>query len=150
MSVRDPMLAHQAVQIALSDEIPAQATSLRLPMILALTGYHASLAWKTFTEHSDALLKSYRRLPSAPLLVAQYYARRSGSGTRQPLDQLEDWIKAHVPAEMASNVARGIEAARFQLALKKAMVSATDSFLQAKSGTKPHQSAAERATLQAK
>ena len=29
-----------------------------------------------------------------------------------PLDQLEAWIKAHVPAELASDISRGQEAAR--------------------------------------
>ena len=129
MLVRDPKLAEQAAQIALSGEIPAQADSLRLQLIGALTGYHPALGWKTFTEHSEALLKPLSNF--APFVVAQYMPQGFWNAT--PLDQLETWISAHVPAEMAPNVARGMEAARFQVALKKALVPAADGYLQAKS-----------------
>jgi len=145
MSVRDPKLADQAVQIALSDEIPAQATSLRLMLIRALTsGDHTSLGWKTFTEHSEALLKPYSNF--APLIIAQYAPQWFWNAA--PLDQLEAWIEAHVPAEMAPVIARGMEVARFQLALKNVLVSAADSFLQTKSGAEPASAGAEPVTLQ--
>ncbi len=52
-----------------------------------------------------------------------------------PLDQLETWVKANVPAEMAPNIARGMEAARFQVALKTSLMSAADNYLHANSGT---------------
>ncbi len=127
MAVRDPKLADQAVEIALSNEIPAQADSLRIMLVRALADYHPVLAWKTFTEHSDTLIKPLGTF--GPFIIAQYVPQ--GYWNAVPLDQLEAWIKAHVPTEMAPNIARGMEAARFQLGLKQKLVPATDSFLQA-------------------
>ena len=128
MLVRDPGLADQAVQIALSNEIPAQAASLRLRLIGALTDYHPSLGWKTFTAHNDTLMKPFSTF--APQIMAQSIPQ--GFWNAIPLDELEAWIKAHVPAEMAPEIARGMDAARFQVALKKTLVPATDSYLQAR------------------
>jgi aminopeptidase N len=129
MRVRDPRLADQAVQITLSDEIPAQAATLRLWMIAAVSDWHPLLGWNTFTGHSDMLMKPFS--PFAPQMMARYVPL--GFWNAVPLDQIEAWIKAHVPAEMAPEIARGMEAARFQVALKKALVPATDSYLQAMS-----------------
>ena len=47
-----------------------------------------------------------------------------------PLDEIETWIKAHVSAEMAPELARGMETARFKVALKKALVPAADGCVQ--------------------
>jgi aminopeptidase N len=130
--VRDDKLAQQVAQIALSDEIPLQAVSLRTDMVGVLTDYHPILGWKTFTENSDTLLKPFGNL--GPLIIAQYLPQ--GYWNAVPLKELEDWIRAHVPAEMEPNIARGMEMARFQVALKKVLVPAADSYLQAKYGTK--------------
>jgi hypothetical protein len=46
-----------------------------------------------------------------------------------PLDDLEAWLKAHIPAQMAPNLARGMETARLRLAEKTALVQAADQFL---------------------
>ena len=46
-----------------------------------------------------------------------------------PLDQLEAWMKAHVPEEMSPNVARGMETARFKLDEKAALVQAADRYI---------------------
>jgi aminopeptidase N len=127
MLMRDPKLAEQAVPIALSDEIPAQAASLRVWLIAALSEWHPLSGWNTFTAHSDMLMKPFSTF--APQMMARYVPL--GYWNAMPLDQIEAWVKAHVPAEMAPELARGMEAARFQVALKKALVPATDSYLQA-------------------
>ena len=44
-----------------------------------------------------------------------------------PPDQLEAWVRAHVPAQMSANVARGMESARFKLSEKQALLAAADS-----------------------
>ena len=46
-----------------------------------------------------------------------------------PLDQLEAWIRSRVPAEMAPNVARGMEAARGRQADKELLVPAADAYV---------------------
>ena len=127
MQVRDPALATSAVAIALSGEIPPQADSLRLWLVLALSDDHQQLAWNTFVQHLDALLAPHQ--PYGPMYIAQY-----GPGmfwNAVPLDQLEAWVKAHVPAEMTAEVARGMETARFKIAEKSALIKAADHYLAA-------------------
>jgi hypothetical protein len=55
-----------------------------------------------------------------PLFIAQYVPQYFWNSL--PLDQLEDWIKAHSPAEMSSNIAKGMEGARFKVAEKHRLV----------------------------
>jgi aminopeptidase N len=125
MSVRDPALAAAAATIALSGEIPPQADSLRLWLVLALSGEHQQLAWDAFVKHLDALLAPHQ--PYGPLYIAQYGPGMFWSSV--PLDQLEAWVKANVPAEMTADIARGMETARFKIAEKSALVAATDHYL---------------------
>lgn len=124
MNVRDPQLAQQAVDIALSPEILPQADSLRVELVGMLAQEHKQLSWKIFSENTDRLLKPVSML--APLIVAQYAPALYWDVL--PVDQLEAWIKAHVPAEMSDNVARGMESARFKVAEKAALVPAADAY----------------------
>ena len=52
-----------------------------------------------------------------------------------PLEQIEAWVKANVPTEMKSDIARGMETARFKISEKSALVDATDHYLA--SSTRP-------------
>ena len=125
VNVRDPQLAAQVVQIALSSELPPQAVQLRVRMVFGLAGYHHELAWSTFSANVDSLLAPF---PSfAPLMVAQYVP--AGFWDSVPLDQLEPWVRSHVPAEMSDNVDRGMETARFKLSEKRAIVPAADAYV---------------------
>jgi aminopeptidase N len=125
MRVGDPQLAQTAARIALSDEIPQQAATLGLELIVDLAGEHPQLAWAVFTENVDALTAPYS--PLAPFIIAQYCPVAFWDSV--PPDQLESWIKAHVPAEMSPNVARGMETARIKLDQKSALIQAADRFL---------------------
>jgi aminopeptidase N len=125
MTVRDPALAEQAAKIALSTEVPPQAARMQLQLVAQLEGENPKLAWSTFTENVDALM-----LPQAgfaPLIVAQFMPQIFWNAV--PLDQLETWVKAHVPAEMSDEVGRGMETARFKAAEKLALSQATDLYL---------------------
>jgi aminopeptidase N len=128
MSVRDPALAATAATIAMSSEIPPQADSLRLWLVLALSDEHQQLAWDLFVKHLDALLAPHQ--PSGPLYVAQYGPGMFWSSV--PLDKIEAWVRANVPAEMTADVARGMETARFRIEEKSALVAATDRYLTAR------------------
>jgi hypothetical protein len=46
-----------------------------------------------------------------------------------PLDQLEAWVRAHVPAEMAATIAHGMETARFNGTSKQTLVPAADAYV---------------------
>lgn len=126
MFVRDPKLAEKAVQVALSDEIPAQAAAIRLSLITRLSDWHPLLGWNTFTGHNDELMKPLSNF--APQIMARSVPENFWNAV--PLDQIEAWLKAHVAAEMATELARGMDAARFRVALKKALVPAADGYVQ--------------------
>jgi aminopeptidase N len=125
MRVRDPALAQQAIAIALSNEIPKQADTLRLGLILTVHDAHPALAWSTFQQNVDALLAPYQ--PSGPFILAQYAPEIFWDSV--PLDQLETWVKSRVPAEVLPNLGRGLETARFKLAEKTLLVKAADTYV---------------------
>jgi aminopeptidase N len=125
MSVHDPQLAAQAAQIALSPESPPQAATLRSRLVFALADEHGQLSWSTFTGHVDSLMAPFPS--SAPLRIAQYVPAIYWDSV--PLDELEAWVRAHVPSEMSANVERGMETARFRLSEKQALVPAADSYV---------------------
>jgi aminopeptidase N len=125
--VRNPELADQAVAIVLSDEIPKQAGRRRLNWVMSLSGDHPQLARTTFTNNADALLAPNQ--PFGPFIVAQYGPEVFWNAV--PLDQMETWIKGYVPAEMAPNLARGMETAHFKVAERDRLVKSADAFISA-------------------
>jgi aminopeptidase N len=125
MAVRDPVLAQQAAEIALSAEIPPQADSLRLQLLRRLADRHQRLSWQVFIANSERVLKPFAA--NAPLFVAQYIPEAYWN--EMPLAEVEAWVRAHVPAEMGPNVDRGMESARFRLAEKGRLVRDADAYL---------------------
>jgi aminopeptidase N len=122
MEVRDPQLAAQAAQIALSSELPAQAARWRLSLIVRLAREHGSLAWSVFSGNAEQLLAPNPKY--APLISAQYVPAWFWDAV--PLEQLEAWVRSHVPEQMAPNIARGMETARFKLSEKRTLLAAAD------------------------
>jgi len=127
-SARDAKLAAAAAQIALSDELPPQAKTLRIEMLRTLRDEHPQLAWKTFSTNEQKLMSSYGNLE--PLFLAEYVPKAFWNSL--PLDQLKAWVAARVPAEMSANVEKGMEAARFKLDEKQMLVPGTDAYMHAR------------------
>jgi aminopeptidase N len=125
MAVRDPVLAQQAAEIALSAEIPPQADSLRLQLLRRLADRHQRLSWQVFIANSERVLKPFAA--NAPLFVAQYIPEAYWNEI--PMAEVEAWVRAHLPAEMGANVDRGMESARFRLAEKGRLVRDADAYL---------------------
>jgi aminopeptidase N len=125
MDVGDPQLAAQAAQIALSPELPPQAARWRLALVVRLAREHGPLAFRTFTDNAETLLSPNPKY--APLITAQYVPAWFWDAV--PPDQLEAWVRAHVPGQMAPNVARGMETARFRLSEKDALLAEADDWL---------------------
>jgi aminopeptidase N len=125
MFVRDDSLAAQAAQIALSSEIPPQAESERFRLIEHLARQHQKLAWTTFCDHDKRLLAPHS--PFESYIIAQYMPQIFWSGV--PLEQLDAWVRGHVPPEMADNAERGMQTARFKLKEKQVLVSGADAYL---------------------
>lgn len=123
--VRDAKLGEHAARIALDPEIPPQELQLRLNMVATLAGEHPQLAWSTFTSQADLILSPFGT--SAPLIEAEFMPPLFWNSA--PPEQMEAWIKAHVPAEMAPQIAVGMDNVHFQVAVKKALVPAADAYL---------------------
>jgi len=130
MQVRDPQLAAQAAQIAVSPEIPPQAAAARLRLVAELNDENPQLAWVTFTQNNDMLMAPQGRY--APLIVAQFSPEMFWNSA--PLDQIETWVRSHSPAEMADNVARGMESARSKFAEKTTLTQAADVYVNSLAG----------------
>jgi aminopeptidase N len=124
--VRDPDLARQVVQIALSDELPPQSNSLGRRLILGLAREHPRLSWDTYIANQDQLMKSLSS-EDRPLRVAQQTPAVYWDAL--PLDQLEAWVRANIPAGVSGNLARGMETAQHLAAQKLALVKAADVYL---------------------
>jgi aminopeptidase N len=128
MQVGDPALAALANDIALSKEIPAQAAAMRFQLVIGLADLHPQLAWKTLAANSDMLLKPLQ--PFGDFALAQYVPEVFWNS--QPLDQLESWVRAHVPPALGPELARGMETARFKLSEKASLTTAADGFIAAR------------------
>jgi aminopeptidase N len=124
--VRDPELARQVVQIALSDEIPPQANTLGRRLIQRLAREHPRLSWDTYIAHQDQIMKSMSSFDRA-LSLAQETPVTYWDAL--PLDQLEAWVRANIPPGTSANLARGMETAHYLVAQKLALVKAADAYL---------------------
>ncbi len=124
--VRDPQLARQVVQIALSDELPPQANTLSLRMIIGLAREHPKLSWDTYIANQNQLLKSVQT-EVRPLVIAQQSPAVYWDAV--PLDQLEAWARANIPKGAADGLARGMETAHHLAAQKPVLVKAADQYL---------------------
>jgi aminopeptidase N len=129
-SVRDPALAAQVLQIAVSDQLPPQAATVGLHLVFSLAARFHQASWETFTAHWQKLLKA---LPTmSTLILGEYLPEIYWDSV--PLDQLQAWIQGNVPAEAADTVERGMQTARFKRSQKQALIPETDAFLSAQHG----------------
>jgi aminopeptidase N len=129
-NVSDPKLAERVVKIALSSEIPPEADTLRLGLVASLSNEHQHLSWQAMTGNLEALTKAYSTI--APLLIAQTLPQVYWSGI--PLQDVESFVRSHVPKEMGEVVDRGMESARYQLTRKSLLVREADGFVQQRGG----------------
>ena len=127
VAVEDPELAAQAAAIALSSEIPPQAGSLRLGLVVRIGTDHPTLSWSAFTRNAATLLSPFARY--VPLISAQQVPAWYWNGV--PISEIESWVRAQVPAEMAPNIERGLQTARFRLAERERLLPAADAFVSA-------------------
>jgi aminopeptidase N len=125
MAVRDPQLAALAAKIAISAEIPPQAGAHRLTLLFELGQNNPQLAWTTFAENVDPIIKP--REPYGALIIAKYIPENFWDAL--PPEQLESWVLAHTPAGMAATVAQAMDTARFRLGEKTLLAQAADRYL---------------------
>ena len=121
-AVRDPALARQVGALILSKEIPEQAQTQRLTMVIQLAAAHQQLAWQLLQDNVDVLTKPLGFEGS--LMLAQYLPEVFWSGI--PVQTIEAFARSHVSAEMNSNIERGLETVRFRVAEKERLVRSAD------------------------
>jgi aminopeptidase N len=125
MRVGDAALAERAARIALSPEIPPQDELLRLRLVGQLTDRHPALAWATLRDHADRLLAPFPKY--APLMTAEQVPEVYWEGAAP--QEIESWVRGRLPAEMAANIARGMESLNEQRAQKAALIPVIDAWV---------------------
>jgi len=126
--VEDAKLAERAAAIAVGPEIPPELTELRLQMLFALREEQPKLAWSAFSSRVETLLSPMGSM--APLVEAEDVPEAFWDSLSPEV--MEAWLKAHLPAEMGPQIAKGMEAARFRVAEKAALVPEADAYLAAR------------------
>jgi aminopeptidase N len=132
MRVHDPDLAARALQIAVSDEIPAALDGDRLDLVLAVGDAFPAAAWGTFRAHANALLAPAGTTGPefAAALLPQTFWRAV------PLPQIASWLNAHAPTERTIGIPRGIESAEDLIARTPRLIAGADAYVAgARSGT---------------
>jgi aminopeptidase N len=124
--VRDPQLAPQVVQIALSDELPPQANTLARRLVFAVAREHPQLSWEAYRGNLAQLMKSTASVEQSVRIAEQTPAVYWDA---VPLDELEAWVRTKIPAEAADNLARAMESARFLSKQKRSLVKSADAYL---------------------
>ena len=125
MQVGNPAWAAKSIAIVMSDELPKQAQSQRMYMLLALSDEHPALAWDALQDRLEVLLAPFKPYGSSMLAgyVPEHFWRTV------PADPLEAWVRARTPAELAPVVDRSMQTARFKQAEKDRLVQAADTYL---------------------
>ena len=125
LGVRDPKLQAQALAIIMSPEFPPQSAGIRSRLVLTAAGYNPAQVWQFYQTHSDELLGATSQFSRALSMsaVPQTFWRAA------PLDQIEAYVKAHVPPNASVYVARGMERARSNLALSARLVPEADAYV---------------------
>ena len=131
-AVRDPELASAVAQIALSDEIPPQSASMRLRLVFALAERFPKLSWDTFSAHQKQLMEPFPLQEG--LIISQTVPQVYWDA--MPVPVLETWVRANLPTDAADTMERGMQAARFKVAEKRALAPAADAYLNGSSQIK--------------
>jgi aminopeptidase N len=125
--VRDPKLVRQALGILMSPEIPPQAAAVRMRLITAMEPNDPRDVWAFYKANIDELNASRSEFERA-LSVA---GSPGVFWDAAPLDELQAFVAAHDASAPAPYVARGMENARFSLALRDRLVPAADAYVAA-------------------
>jgi aminopeptidase N len=115
MHVRDPALAERALQIVISSEVPPQQAMQRRRYVYAVADRNPKLAWAFFQAHADTLTSNlgvFDRIQTLAKAVPERFALAAPPG------ELEAWLNAHLPRTAAPYIARSIQRARTDAAIR--------------------------------
>jgi aminopeptidase N len=123
--VDDDQLAARTASLVVSDELPPQAAAMRFGMLAMVARSHPRQSWDVFRENAPKTMQAFGGMANE--LMAQNVPATYGEAV--PLAELETWLRASIPADLAPVIGRGIEAARLKLAQDTALVQAADAYL---------------------
>jgi aminopeptidase N len=115
MRVRDPQLAERALQIALSNEVPPQQDSARFRYVAAAAEWNPKLAWAVLQAHTDQLTRRFSAFEKTLVLAETIPVVFLDATTP---DQIEAWLKANLPPNSATYIAKGLARARTDAAIR--------------------------------
>ena len=126
MTVQDPKLADQALQIAISSEIPPQQRSSRSRYVGAVAARNPKLAWAFYTAHSDQLTAGFSMFEKMLGLSNSVPATYWDGATP---DELKGWLKANLPAKASEYIAKGMARAQTEAVIRTRLRDDTQTYL---------------------
>jgi len=128
MTVSDPKLAEQALQIAISPDVPPQQRSFRTRYVGAVAARHPKLAWAFYKAHTQELTAGFsmfeKMLGLSNSVPATYW-----DGTTP--DELEAWLRSNLPPKANDYIVKGMTRARVDAAIRAHLATAATAFLAA-------------------
>jgi aminopeptidase N len=129
MTVHDPKLAEQALQIAVSAEVPPQQRSLRSRYVGAVANRNPKLAWAFFKAHSDQLTAGFSVFEKM-LSLSNSVPTTYWDGTTP--DDIEAWLRSNLPPKANEYIVKGMTRARTDAAIQARLAEGARTFLAAK------------------
>ncbi|MFI5268791.1 MAG: ERAP1-like C-terminal domain-containing protein, partial [Chloroflexota bacterium] len=123
----DPALAMRALDLSLTDEVPA---TTRPAMLSASSGYHPDMALDYYIAHQDAyntVLEPASRARYAPRLAAR-------GRDAAILQKLHTYAAAHIPAEARGDVAKTDATVNERIAIRTQRLPEVDAWVKAHGG----------------
>ena len=122
-SAKDPKLAEQGMEIAISNELPPQAASSVPGMVFSNVDWNPSLAFAFGKAHGKQVFKAFTGMDMVflALFVPPAFADAA------PLDDVQTWITSLVPPGSDAYIQRGMSSAKLRLQLKSRIVEQADS-----------------------
>jgi aminopeptidase N len=126
MHVRDPQLAQRALQIALSAETPVQQEAVRFGYVATAADWNPKLAWSVFQAHADVITRGFAPTGMAIAIPGIFH-------DAAPPEQIETWLKAHLPPQASAAISAGISRARSDAAARTRLREGAQTYLATKS-----------------
>ena len=124
--VADPKLAAEVASIALSADLPPQANDLPFSMLFGLAQRHPELSWNAYSHTDKDLFAQFG--PEAPVILAQSIPQVYWRAA--PLPEIDAWLGARVPKELATAREHYMDQARLRVAERTALLPAADRYVQ--------------------
>jgi aminopeptidase N len=122
-SAKDPALAGQSLAMTL--HLPAQYAPFAPYIVAFVAQQNPQMSWKFFTENSDKIFSSMSGFER----VAAITQVAGGFATLIPADQIEAFLKAHVPTDAAAEIKKTMEDVHTKQAVEDRLLPQIDAYV---------------------